>query len=68
MRNYNATASETISITDNNTNTTIKHVSTDAMRILVDSPITTSNESHDVELFYQDKIKDYILHLKIILL
>ena len=34
------------------------------MRILVGFPIMPSNDPHDVELFYQDKIKDYIFHLK----
>ena len=34
------------------------------MRMLLGVLITPSNDSHDTELFYQDKIKDWIFCLK----
>ena len=63
MCKYNATISESTRVTDND-NTKVKHGFTDKMRIIVGVLIMPSNESHDVELFYQDKIKDYMLHLE----
>ena len=50
--------SETINITNKNSNTTIKYVPTDKMRMLVGVTITTSIDSYDVELFYEDNVKD----------
>ena len=50
------------SINNNNYNTTIKHFSTEEIIILVGVPIIASNESHDIDRFYQEK--DYILNFK----
>ena len=45
------TASETMNVHNNNSNTTIKNVSTDNIRMLVGVPIKPSNECKNIVLF-----------------
>ena len=61
---HTRTTSEMIYIHNDNYNATIKYFSTENMRVLVGVPITPSNESKNIVLFYQDKIKDHIFQLK----
>ena len=56
--------SNLISIIVKNSNTKIKHTTTDRMIILVGVPIKPYDDSHDAETIYQDKTKDRICYFK----